>query len=124
MKPRRFAKETSSSMDVAVTNFPEQMYLEPVSRAKRNAEHAADKSKPNALFAPILSAIRHAVEGKSMSGVTVAQIMRSTSNGDVFVFSSKIFAIAWQPPDHLSVYHFQSSNRTRVDLARCRTQWR
>ena len=25
-----------------------------------------------------------------MSGVTVAQIMRSTSNGDVFVFSSKI----------------------------------
>ena len=27
MKPRRFAKETSSSMDVAVTNFPEQIYL-------------------------------------------------------------------------------------------------
>ena len=29
-----------------------------------NAEHAADRSKPHALFAPILSCTRHAVLGK------------------------------------------------------------
>ena len=44
------------------------MKLEPVSRAKRKPEHAADKSNPQAFFAPILSCTKQAVAGNNMSG--------------------------------------------------------
>jgi len=46
-------------------------------------------SKLKAFFMPVLSEMIFAVAGKSMSGVTVAQMRRSISSGDVFVFSSR-----------------------------------
>ena len=46
-----------------------------------NAEHAADRSKPQARAAPILFCTRHAVLGNNMSGVTVPTMMRSMSCG-------------------------------------------
>src|SRR5207247_443464 len=46
----------------------------------RNPEHAASMSNAAAFFAPIFCWMRHAVAGKGMSGVIVAQIMRSISS--------------------------------------------
>ena len=71
------------------------MYFSAESKAKRNAEQAADKSNPKAFLAPILSAIKHAVEGKSMSGVTVAQIIKSISSAEILrFFNNKLMAFA------------------------------
>ena len=53
----------------------------PVVNANKNPLHAADRSNPQALVAPALWAMRLAVEGKSMSGVTVAQMTMSMSSG-------------------------------------------
>ena len=46
-----------------------------------NAEHAADRSNPQARVAPIFACTRHAVLGKSMSGVTVPTMIRLMSAG-------------------------------------------
>ena len=46
-----------------------------------NAEHAADRSNPHALFAPIFACTRHAVLGNNMSGVTVPTMITSMSSG-------------------------------------------
>ena len=54
--------------------------------ANKNPLQAAPKSKPNAFLAPTLSPIKLAVEGKGISGVTVAQIMQSISKGSKFFF--------------------------------------
>ena len=62
------------------------MYFDPASRANRKAEQAADKSNPNALHAPTLLAIKHAVAGNNISGVTVAHIIKSTVSACVLVF--------------------------------------
>jgi hypothetical protein len=45
-------------------------------------------SNAQMLPAPILLAIKHAVEGNNMSGVAVAHIKRSISSARVFVFLS------------------------------------
>ena len=57
----------------------------------KKPEQAAIKSKANAFFAPILSAIIQAVDGNSMSGVAVAQIIRSISSALVSVFLKRFF---------------------------------
>ena len=62
------------------------MNFEAVERAYKNPEHAAIKSYAKAFAAPILSAIIHAVEGNIMSGVAVAQIIKSTSFASILVF--------------------------------------
>ncbi len=55
----------------------------PVDRAKRNALQAAERSNPQAFFAPIFSWITQAVDGKSISGVTVATMMQSISSAEM-----------------------------------------
>ena len=52
-----------------------------VDKAKTNPEHAAFKSKLQALWIPTLFAIIFAVAGKGISGVIVAQINISISSG-------------------------------------------
>ena len=59
----------------------------PVVSANKNPLHAALKSKPHAFLAPALCPIKLAVDGNSMSGVTVAQMMRSMSMGSSPDFS-------------------------------------
>ena len=52
--------------------------LAAVATENKKPEHAAIKSKPKAFLAPILSAITQAVEGNIISGVAVAQIIKSS----------------------------------------------
>ena len=54
---------------------------EAVVNAYVNPEHAAPRSKPQALVAPILCCSRHAVLGNIMSGVVVPTTMKSMSAG-------------------------------------------
>ena len=54
-------------------------------------EQAAETSNPHAFFAPMRSWIRHAVDGKNMSGVTVATMMRSISAAEIPLLAS----VAW-----------------------------
>ena len=58
----------------------------PVVSANKKPLQAALKSKPQAFIAPILSQIILAVAGKTISGVTVAQIMQSISVGSMPLF--------------------------------------
>ena len=69
--------------------MPLSINFEAVVSAYKKPEQAADISNAQILPAPILSAIRQAVEGNSISGVTVAQIIRSISCAEVFVFFNK-----------------------------------
>ena len=71
--------------------LPVSMYCEAVTRANMKPLHAASMSKPKAFFSPHLAAVRFAVDGKNISGVTVAQIIISTSSGSVLVFSRRSF---------------------------------
>ena len=64
---------------------PVSINLAPVLKANKKPEHAAARSKPNAFFAPIFSAMRLAVAGKVKSGVMVAQMIPSISSGCVLV---------------------------------------
>ena len=72
-------------------HFPVSMNCEPVATAKRNPEQAAPKSYPHAFFAPILSQIILAVAGNKWSGVTVAQMSKSMSIGEIPRFSHSTF---------------------------------
>ena len=56
---------------------------------KRKPEQAAPTSNAKACFAPTLSQIMLAVAGKAMSPVTVPQITRSISSGEIPLFSHK-----------------------------------
>ena len=58
-----------------------------VSTPKRKPEQAAERSKQTALTAPIFVCTKQAVFGKNMSGVTVAQMMRSISAALMPAFS-------------------------------------
>ena len=62
------------------------MYLDAVATENKKPEHAAIRSYANAFLAPILSAIIHAVDGKIMSGVAVAQMMQSISSAAISFF--------------------------------------
>ena len=64
--------------------------LAPVVRAKMNPEQAALRSYPHEFTAPTLWAMRLAVEGKCMSAVTVATIMRSISAASIPRFSHNV----------------------------------
>ena len=75
---------------------PASMNFAPVVRAKRKPLHAADTSYAKAFLQPAWSAIRLPVEGKNMSGVTVAQITTSISIGSTPVLSSR-FSTARAP---------------------------
>src|ERR1700682_1395595 len=66
---------------------PLSISVAPVVRLYRKPLQAANRSKPQALTAPIFSQTRLAVEGKSMSGVTVPTIMQSNSEGRIPLFS-------------------------------------
>ena len=70
---------------------PVSIYWAAVTRAKINPLQAARISKPKAFLSPHLAAVRLAVEGKNMSGVTVAHIIMSISSGSVLVFSNRSF---------------------------------
>ena len=59
---------------------PLEMNCPPVRRAKRKPLQAALRSNPQALVAPALWQASWAVEGKNMSGVTVATMTRSISS--------------------------------------------
>ena len=69
---------------------PASMNLAPVVSANRNPLHAADTSNAKAFLQPAWSAIRLPVEGKNISGVTVAQITTSTDIGSMPVLSSRL----------------------------------
>ena len=75
---------------------PVSIYLEAVATENKNPEQAAIKSNPNAFLAPILSAIIQAVEGNNISGVAVAQIIKSISSALIPLFSNNRF-IAFTP---------------------------
>src|SRR5260370_9274490 len=64
----------------------------PTVSAYEKPEHAADRSKPHAFFAPIRHCTRQAVAGKNMSGVTLATIIISISAASVFDCASNAFA--------------------------------
>ena len=59
-------------------------------KSKRKPEQAALKSNPHALVAPDLNAIKFAVEGNSISGVTVAVIKTSISGGSIPLYSQRV----------------------------------
>ena len=54
-----------------------------IARAYKNPEQAAEISNPKAFLAPILCWIRAAVDGKNISGVIVATMIRSISSGSI-----------------------------------------
>ena len=82
--------------------LPASIKLAPVVKANRKPLHAAPRSNPKAFFAPILSPIIFAVAGKTMSGVTVAQIIQSISNGSKF-FLRNISSIAFTAMSELAL---------------------
>ena len=69
---------------------PDSMNLAPVVSAKRKPLQAAETSYAKAFLQPAWSAIRLPVEGKNISGVTVAQITTSISMGSTPVLSNKL----------------------------------
>jgi hypothetical protein len=70
---------------------PELIKLLPVSRAKMNPEQAAARSNPHAFIRPALWQTRLDVDGKIISGVTVAQITSSISSGLCTCFFQQSF---------------------------------
>src|SRR6266436_2719030 len=64
----------------------------PTVSAYAKPEQAAERSKPQAFFAPMRSCTRQAVAGKNMSGVTLASTIRSISAGSVLVCASTALA--------------------------------
>ena len=69
---------------------PASMNFAPVVRANRKPLQAAETSNAKAFLQPAWSAIKLPVEGKNMSGVTVAQITTSISMGSTPVLSNKL----------------------------------
>ena len=65
--------------------------MDAVAREYKNPEQAAIKSYAKQFVAPTLSAIIHAVEGNIISGVAVAQIIKSIFSAAVFVFFNNPF---------------------------------
>ena len=68
------------------------MYWRAVSTPKRKPEQAAEMSKQAAFTAPILVWTKQAVLGKNISGVQVAQMIRSISSGLMPAFSIAAWA--------------------------------
>ena len=66
------------------------MNWDPVVRANIKPEQAALRSNPQAFVAPTLWAIRLDVEGNSISGVTVAVMMTSISEGSMPLFLHRV----------------------------------
>ena len=71
--------------------MPVSINFDAVLNANKNPEQAAIKSYAKAFFAPTLLAIIQAVEGNTISGVAVAQMIKSISSADVFVFAKSPF---------------------------------
>src|SRR5216684_6146155 len=86
----------------------------PTVSAYENPEHAADRSKPHAFFAPIRHCTRQAVAGKNMSGVTLATIIISISEGSVFVCASNAFAASVAKCDE--AMPFSTMCRSRIPV--------
>src|SRR5258706_12409348 len=89
--------EVMVSLPIAKTFLcaPEPTNCAPTVSAYANPEHAAERSKPQAFFAPMRSCTRQAVAGKSMSGVTLATMIMSISAGGGVVLARSDLARAW-----------------------------
>src|SRR5215469_16885530 len=70
---------TSAPITSTFLCMPLSTSFAPTCNAYGNPEQAAERSNPQAPFAPILSCTRQAVAGNIMSGVTVATMITSTS---------------------------------------------
>src|SRR6266446_2857826 len=73
---------TSLPITTTLRCAPEPTNCAPTVSAYAKPEHAAERSKPQAFFAPRRSCTRHAVAGNSMSGVTLPD---SGARADPFV---------------------------------------
>ena len=71
--------------------MPVSINFDAVESAYKKPEQAAIKSYAKQFVAPTLSAMMHAVEGNIISGVAVAQIIKSISSAPVFVFCNNPF---------------------------------
>jgi hypothetical protein len=71
----------SAPMTRAVVRLPVLMKWRATCRAYKKPEQAAEMSKQTAFRAPSFFCTKQAVEGKNMSGVTVATMMSLISSG-------------------------------------------
>ena len=92
----------STPTTITFLYLPVSTNAAPVFNANRNPLQAAPKSNPKAFFAPSLSPMILAVAGKIISGVTVAQIMQSMSNGSRF-FLRRISSMAFTAISELAL---------------------